>query len=337
MNIFKKTYTLIHLAAWILLTLLPLLFPNARHSLGIEGFIIWILNAILNASIFYFFYGFLNRQFLKQKTIWLFILLGVASVLLFGSFRYLFVKGFIYLLQLNHQIKPFLIYLFGASFINSFFAALAIFVNFTEAWFRSQKLRQEIENERLQSELKMLRFQVNPHFLFNTLNNIYTLVYKKADTAPEAVLKLSNLMRYMLYESDSENVLLEKELNYITNFIELQKLRLAQHHKVHFSILGESNRHRIAPLLLIPFIENAFKHSAKAIDNSEVNIKIHINHQCLEFICINDYKPNQQTKVHSGVGLQNAKKRLQLLYPDNHTLEINATNNKFSVYLQLNW
>ncbi len=332
----NKTYTLVHILAWVLLSMLPFLFRGARESMEPHGMIQWYMNVLFNAAVFYFFYGFLNQRYLKQKTLWQFMLGALGAIFILAALRYVLTWVAIKM-GFEHALKPFWIYILSTIFINAFFAGLAIFVNFTEAWFRTQKLKQELENERLQSELKMLRFQVNPHFLFNTLNNIYTLVYKKADTAPEAVLKLSALMRYMLYEADTNRVPLQKELNYITNFVELQKLRLASHQKVTFTITGTANSHEIAPLLLIPFIENAFKHSATASKKSNVAIDLSITKEKLVFTCKNDFNNQKASTLHSGVGLKNAEKRLQLLYPNSHFLHIGSDNNQFTVELTINW
>jgi len=332
----NKAYSLVHILAWMVFSSLPFLFPGARASMEPHGLIQWYMNVVFNAAVFYFFYAFLNKRYLKQKTLWQFMLGAIVAIFIFAVLRYALTWLAIQI-GFEHALKDFWVYILSTVLINTFFAGLALFVNFTEAWFRNQKMKQELENERLQSELKMLRFQVNPHFLFNTLNNIYTLVYKKADAAPEAVLKLSSLMRYMLYEADAERVPLQKELNYISHFIELQKLRLASHHEVSFSINGEPENHKIAPLLLIPFIENAFKHSASASKKSNVSIQLSISKDTLTFICKNDFNNQKPSSLHSGVGLKNAQKRLQLIYPNKHTLNIASENTPFTVQLTINW
>lgn len=192
-----------------------------------------------------------------------------------------------------------------------------------------------MEKEKLESELKMLRNQVNPHFLFNTLNNIHTLVYKKSDKASDAIMKLSGLMRYMLYETNSEIVLLEKELEYLKNYVELQRLRFTNPNQVNFTVEGDSSNKTIAPLLLVPFIENAFKHGLSAGNTSSIDIRINISESVLTFYCSNGFKSGADPDIHSGIGLNNVEKRLNLLYNNRHSLKINKLDNRFEVNLSL--
>ena len=172
-------------------------------------------------------------------------------------------------------------------------------------------------NQSQASELALLRSQVNPHFLFNTLNNIYSLVCKKSPDAPEAIMKLSSIMRYMLYDANTDIVLLEKEIEYLESFIELQKLRIRHTDFVELRIEGVVGNKTIAPMLLIPFVENAFKHGSKI--GPLPGIRIHLiaaPHQMI-FEVTNHLKKNLLgTKdTIGGIGLQNIKRRLEILYP----------------------
>jgi len=147
------------------------------------------------------------------------------------------------------------------SVLSSYFFIYSLLIRLAINWYENQKLQADFINQKQISELALLRSQVNPHFFFNTLNNIYSLVYQKSDDAPEAVMKLSSIMRYMLYDATTDKVLLEKEIEYLKSFIELEKLRLRNKDFVSLTINGSSEGLTIAPMILIPFVENAFKHA----------------------------------------------------------------------------
>ncbi|QKX06608.1 sensor histidine kinase [Aquimarina sp. TRL1] len=204
-----------------------------------------------------------------------------------------------------------------------------------EEWKKNEKKNQEIESKRVTSELLYLKSQLNPHFLFNSLNSIYSLTTKKSDIAPEAVITLSELMRYMLYQTDSEFVLLHQELDYIQNYIKLQRLRIANNEDVNIQIHGSILNQKIKPLLLISFIENAFKYGTDFKGNTEVKIEIYVHQGELQFSCINLIGNRKKDYQNSGIGLQNTKERMQLLYPDKHWLMVKEENNRFIVELTL--
>jgi len=194
-----------------------------------------------------------------------------------------------------------------------------------------------LETEKLASELAFLKSQINPHFLFNTLNNVYSLAFKKSDDTPDAIIKLSKLMRYMLYESNENQVFLSKEIEYLHNYIDLQKLRLPNTIKIIFNVEGDIEGRLIEPMLLIPFVENAFKHGISYVDNSKISISIKLSAYELLFVIenkINNAKITEESG--SGIGLSNVKRRLTLLYPNKHTITINDNNDEFKVTLKIN-
>jgi LytS/YehU family sensor histidine kinase len=209
-------------------------------------------------------------------------------------------------------------------------------LRYTIDWVKTSQKQMELERQKQMSELALLRSQINPHFLFNTLNNIYSLVYQKSEKAPQVVLKLSEIMRYMLYESNTEKVLLSKEIEYLKGFIEIQKLRLKNEDAIKFEIKGNIENVFIAPMLLIPFVENAFKHGDKGAENI-INIKLSIENKTLVFEVINPVKniePIYKDNAH-GIGLQNIQRRLNLIYPSTHLLEIKKQNDLFKVTLKI--
>jgi LytS/YehU family sensor histidine kinase len=213
--------------------------------------------------------------------------------------------------------------------------AYAILIKFAIDWFDTQKLKAELVNQTQSSELALLRSQVNPHFLFNTLNNIYSLVCKNSPDAPEAIMKLSSIMRYMLYDANTEVVLLEKEIEYLESFIELQKLRIRYKDFVELRIEGEVGNKTIAPMLLIPFVENAFKHGSKSGTLPGIRIHLVTTPYQLLFEVTNHLKKNLlPLKDNSGgIGLQNIKRRLEILYPGRYVLETTQENDLYKVKL----
>lgn len=221
-------------------------------------------------------------------------------------------------------------------FFNLAFIVIGTSVRMYEEWNKNERKKHEIERQKKTTELHFLRNQLNPHFLFNSLNSIYSLTNKKSNDAPEAVLTLSELMRYMLYKTDNDFVLLKDELEYIQNYLKLQRLRIANNENITMNIHGDIKNQKIRPLLLISFIENAFKHGTDFMGNTEVSININIDKNHLQFSCINLIGNKKKNKEQSGIGLQNTKERLELLYPDKHILEVKERDNKFIVNLTLN-
>ena len=185
-----------------------------------------------------------------------------------------------------------------------------------------------------EAELRALRAQVNPHFLFNSLNSIYSLAYQKSDTTPEAILKLSEIMRYMLYESNDNKVDLAKELQYLQNYIDLQKIRFGSKAFVELKITGEVGSQKIVPLLLIAFIENAFKHGVANDPNMPIRLLINLDGTNLHFYTENKKHMNNRD-TEGGIGLQNVKRRLDLLYPGKYKLDIKDTPDIYTCELSL--
>jgi two-component system LytT family sensor kinase len=217
--------------------------------------------------------------------------------------------------------------------------AISTSIKVTEQWHANEKARKEMETQKLSAELSLLKQQINPHFFFNTLNSIYSLASRKSDKTPEAIIKLSELMRYIIYESDRETVPLKKELDYISNYVELQRLRIKDEVEVIYTTGGEYNDIMIEPMLLLPFIENAFKHGIDYSQNSKILISVIISTTNLVMIVDNPLikKLTFSIEESSGKGLANSRKRLDLLYPDRHELKISEANDRFKIELKLNF
>ncbi|MDA3883257.1 MAG: histidine kinase [Bacteroidales bacterium] len=200
-----------------------------------------------------------------------------------------------------------------------------------------EKRIKEFETEKLSSELSFLKSQINQHFLFNVLNSIYSLSLKKSDALPSVILKLSDLLRYMTYDTEDEFVDIQNEIQYLQNYIDLQKLRLGQTEAIHFEIHNQTEKSiTIAPLILVPFIENAFKHGTLSDDKTNIDIQLFIHDKTIELTVQNTFTEKTQKDTTHGVGIQNVKRRLELLYPRKNTLTISQEKQIFQVNLLLN-
>jgi len=215
--------------------------------------------------------------------------------------------------------------------------ALSSSLRITMEWFNNERQKKEMEAEKLSSELAFLKSQVNPHFLFNILNNICSLARKKSDETENAIIKLSQIMRYMLQDSKDEKVSLEKEVEYLNSYIELQRLRLPEKVKIDFTIDGQPELLSIEPLLLIPFVENAFKHGVSYQGSSAISIHLGTKGNNLSFTVRNNIAKHKDEAVEqgSGIGLKNVMRRLELLYPGKHQLIITDDGNEYLVELDI--
>lgn len=214
---------------------------------------------------------------------------------------------------------------------------LTVLSGFKFGWDALQKQQQieKLEGIIEESELQFLRSQINPHFLFNNLNNLYSYAIQGSDKTPQIILELSGLLRYMLYECKEKYVPLAKELQQLQNFIALSKLQIEERGTVSFNTLEQGTNHKIAPLILMVFIENAFKHSqAGQASNIRINIDVTLKHDTLYFKCVNNHNNGESHEsLSSGIGLKNVKKRLNLIYPNVHQLTIAETENTYNVDL----
>jgi two-component system, LytTR family, sensor histidine kinase AlgZ len=221
---------------------------------------------------------------------------------------------------------------------NLFIVIFLGMIRFAVEWFEFEANKRLIENEKLTAELNFLKAQINPHFLFNTLNNLYYLAYTQSPNTAEVIAKLSNMMRYMIYDSNYQDVPLKKEIEYMENYISLERLRLNDQIPITFDIQGDGERHRITPLIFITFLENAFKHGvSNSNPASWVKIKLHLKgNDCIyeiENSRAGSVKPDSGEK--SGIGLQNVRRRLELSYPGRHSLEVQERPDTYKVILKI--
>ncbi len=338
----RKYQILIHFLFWIYI-LNQALFPvylNKIDTKYLQDNIYLkdiFITTLLNIFVFYTIY-YIIPNFLKFRRKWFVFPFVVLLAAAMSAIRLpLEIAFWKYLVKLPASELQFQYEWIWATLKYTVIISIyALLIRFSIDWFDSQKYKDELIKERQAGEIALLRSQVNPHFLFNTLNNIYSLVYNKSEEAPEAVMKLSSIMRYMLYDSNTDIVPVQKEIEYLNSFIELQQLRITQKGFVEIKVHGSMENRTIAPMLLIPFVENAFKHGDK---NHEPGILIELNllSDKLIFSVENFVKSTvlQPVEETGGFGLQNIKRRLGLLYPDKHELKIISTDDKFKVELTI--
>lgn len=334
-----------HILFWLgSISLLSLIFSFYEDGIHLNLVVKALITNIGFALGVYINLYFLVPKFLKQKNyifyiFWVIILLTFSSI----SIQYIFIYPLHSLFKGTDQFTSFSSTLHSAFFFATLVYVLTTsFLKFIKEWLAMQDLNLKLsksERQKLEAELKSLKGQLNPHFLFNSLNNIYSLALTKSDKVPDLILKLSDLMRHIIYESKENYILLEKEIEFVDNFIALQKIRTADQTKIKYSISGEIPSGKIAPLLFEPFIDNAFKYGLPGTTGSDF-IAIQIDFaeaDYLSFKAKNNYEPLEiQNSKHSGIGIENVKQRLKFLYkPEEYTLNINKENQIFSIDLKI--
>jgi LytS/YehU family sensor histidine kinase len=228
-------------------------------------------------------------------------------------------------------------HLFNYGFTSLFLVFLSLGMRVLERHSQTEKLQKELEKEKLNSELAFLKNQISPHFFFNTLNNIYSLISINPEDSQKAVLRLSKLMRYLLYDSEHGNTKLSNEIDFMNNYIDLMKLRMTNKISLNVSFPEKYDDSNIPPLIFIPFIENAFKHGISNREKSFIDIRMTTGKDSILFRCANSLiKSREESEPgQSGIGLDNVTKRLNLLFPGKHELKINKSDKEFEVLLQI--
>ncbi|MBN2275589.1 MAG: histidine kinase [Bacteroidales bacterium] len=345
----KLLTILMHMLMWTAVFLVPHLLSHrpGPENIGISDVFLWCLMLIL----FYTNYYLLVPKYLTRKR---FVLYSLSVIILltiaFTSVRHIALtidsQREIESLMKRHDPEKAHLILYkiaknrgmGAVFFSFLVLAVSTSIRVTGDWYSMDKKRKEIENEKLSTELNLLKSQVNPHFFFNTLNNIYSLAIQKSEKTSEAIVKLSQLMRYVIYDTDKDKVPLSKEIEYIRNYIELEQLRLHDNVEIKFIVDGNVQDKLIEPLLLLPFIENAFKHGIDYHNSCVISIRISVFNSRL-ILCVENPLPGKSDKKlqkKQGIGRYNAERRLQLLYGDKYSLETTVADNNFHVELILN-
>ena len=324
----------LHAIIWVVF-LLFFVFVSSRSTSVNDALIIFVYFGIFNIGIFYINYLYLLPRYLNSRKYIACAVSIIGLILLSGLLKYGLANVFSDIILIrdrkNGQLS-FRDYYIASVFTSTFFVFISTAFKFSTDWFVNEKVKRSLEKEKLAAELAFLKSQINPHFLFNSLNNIYSLAYQRSEKTSEAVLKLSEIMRYMLQESNETKVDLSRELRYLDNYIELQKLRFKNEAYVHMTIEGEDHDKKIAPLILIAFVENAFKHGVASDPQYPIQISIKISDEKLKFSVMNRKSVHNKDLV-SGIGLNNVKRRLDLLYPDKYYL--NITDKEVTYYSEL--
>lgn len=313
--------------------LIVLLFFLIAYDKEEEGLLIhktaFLISYILGAI---FINYFLLPRFLYRKKVW--------------AFTSLIILVFVLLVLIEELVLEQLFFTDtrarGFSMIRTLgdvFPPIVLLVGYKFSWDAMQKQNRIDALNRLvaESELQFLNSQINPHFLFNNLNTLYSYALNKSPKTPEIILQLSSIMRYMLYDCRDKTVLLEKEVENLEDFVQLSRLQLENQGNISFKVEGHAGQLRISPLILMVFVENAFKHaSSSRLDEIQINISLSISNNYLTFLCENNYSAKSNTEnLPRGIGLKNASGRLDLAYPDKYNLNIDDSNNWYRVELEM--
>jgi two-component system, LytTR family, sensor kinase len=350
----KSIVILIHIGVWVcyfllIAIMLAVFYRSSSHSADqtarIENaFESLFLFAFLPSVItFYGCYFLVFPKYLEKKKILFSTIYGIlitiaSSILVYILMRYLIESG--QLMDMDKggingrstAIRTIMV----MSFIASISGIVAMVIKGFITWVDEIKLKEELKWKNHETEMALVKAQLDPHFLFNTLNNIDVLILEDATKASNYLNKLSDILRFMLYETKTETILLEKEIEYIEKYIELQKIRTSNINYINFQITGSPGNKTIAPMVFIQFIENAFKHSTnKKIDHA-IQVQLFIEKKTTRFVCKNKFDPKRKLNQESnGLGNDLIQKRLNLIYPDKHTLELSNHCNLYTVNLTI--
>lgn len=341
MNV-KPKRPLLHVLAWIAFILFHFIIlpkPEVFHDapvvvngeLIMPSFVEIIIVLLSLIGFYYFNILYLIPHLLARRHYWqycAFVILIIGFVLLTVSLPIFLTVGSFVALPFGFYINTLL--LFSLIFIASSMS------NIVGRWFTSENNKKDIEHQKTLAELSFLKAQINPHFLFNTLNNIYVLAIKKSEQTPDAIMKLASMMRYVLNDAKEETVPLEKEIEYIGKYIDLQKMRLTESVKTEYTVSGYYHNLQIAPLILIPYIENAFKFGVSTHGESHIAVSISIDNKKMVLRTSNPIHSKENIIVESnGIGLVNAQRRLDLFYENKYVLKIEEDHQNYEVYLEL--
>ncbi|MCE6991874.1 sensor histidine kinase [Dyadobacter sp. CY323] len=331
-------YALVHAAYWVLITgffLYEKRYLIRKASLNYFAICVTGRVVLLIVIAYLNMHYFLPRYLLKKQysNYFSLVLISILVYLIIQSLFDYYLYGYVIGPMRNTDWIETLSYNF---FSTMWYLALMLALKLSIDWYEQQRIFQKILVEKLNAEVNFLRSQVNPHFLFNILNNLYALTLKKSDLAPDVVLKLSEMMEYMLYDSDDPKVALGKEISYLHNYIALEKIRYDHDADISLQVNGDPDGKEIAPLLILPLVENAFKHGlSKKAENGWLHGKINVSPSSLEVTVENNKSAGLTVEGKGGIGLENLRKRLELLYPARHLLQIDDSNESFKVFMEI--
>jgi two-component system LytT family sensor kinase len=343
--IFPKVLS--HVAAWMAFLAIPMFLmprPNSQMPLRPPGMpdapsdsekaiSVVVLNLLIICFFYFNYFGLIPKLWTKQKK-WQYFTSIVACFVTLQILNSAFTRLILPSIFPGTDLRM----LHGMNFFATFFLfglawASSSGIRLSVEWKKAEDRRHESENAQLNAELLHLKSQLNPHFLFNTLNGIYTLTLSKNDAAPTALLQLSHLLRYVMAETSTDLVPLEKDIEHLRHFVALHEMRLTAQTPVRFSVQGNLTNEQIAPLLLLPFVENAFKFGSSARDLSPIEITLTVLDGQLRFECLNQIRHAQSDST--GIGIANTRRRLALMYPNRYELDILERAGMFKVRLNI--
>ena len=350
----KKYFViLLHIGFWAcyLLSILIILTVAYRNGASISDRESRIVNALLNLFFFAFFpsfisfnlfYFYLFPRYVQQKRFLLSILYGIlittaAAVIGYILHRYLIESGHIIDMDSGGRQgrSTAVIVITAMTLIGLICGIVALVIRGFITWFNEIKLKQMLKDKNHEMEMALIKSQLDPHLLFNTINNIDSLILKDAAAASDYLNKLSDIMRFVLYETTADKILLSQEIEYIGKYIALQKIRTSNETYVHFEVTGNIGDKRVAPMVFIPFIENAFKHTNNKKLENAITVNIIIKDETIQLICENKYDSKSVKQPIGVLGNELVKKRLDLIYAGKHTLEVNRNDELYSVNLTI--
>ena len=331
---FLGKYKLYHILFWLIYALIIAAVIRIGNS-WFDSILRQLPILATHAIVVYFNLYFLVPRFLLNRNYFSYIL----SALLLISAASFPISILTYSLVANQEIQgvvwsSFFLFLIGLGLL--FSIILSMTLKFLKDWYDDQQSKRDLQKMQLQSELKFLKTQINPHFLFNSLNNLYALTLIKSDLAPQVVLRLSDILRYVLYETSEGKVDLQKELQHLNDFVALEQMRVGDRIKVEIDLEEPAKDYLIEPMLFLTLIENAFKHGTQSsLDEGWVRIQ---GKSLVEGYCLlveNAKSIEKQPSTHGGIGLDNLKKRLKYIYPDSHELTVVNDESEYRVTLSI--
>lgn len=349
----KRIFILLHVAGWIIVLILPLYFFNTQWAANTSFISRYYVSAVIYGMIFYMNYFLLVPKLFLNKKIILYLMAVTALIILLFYLEGYFSRFFFTRSPIEKEIEelfrkfneehhlsgpPFRqFHLYNFFFTSILISGFALGLRVSEKFAQQEKKQEELAKVNLKNELAFLKNQVSPHFFFNTLNNIYSLVEINSADAQKAILQLSQLMRYLLYDSDQIKVSLRKELEFMKSYIDLMKLRLSNKVDLQISFPELNIDFQIPPLLFIPFIENAFKHGVSYREACFIHISFEFLEGDLLFNCTNSIieNGNKDDRLFPGIGLENVRKRLELLFPEQFDLKLDQFDRVYEVNLRI--
>jgi len=341
-NKLRKTYWQFagHFSFWTLSIFVLLLVFSTSGEIGVIDIIYTVIFHFTLIPLVYLNFNFATPKFFLQKKTFIYLLVLITAIVFFSVINEMLFSRYADVLFPGYYFVSYFS-LRDVIIIHFIYVIISTLVVLSGSWFREMEQKKkmiELEKENIHTELQMLKNQVNPHFFFNTLQNLYALSLKKSDQLPEMILKLSELMRYVIYEANAPAIKIGEEIRFINNYLELQKLRLPGNPNLKFEVIGDPGQIEIPPLLFIHLIENCFKHGLKGeVKNTYANISLEMDRNFLIFKTENNVRHNTKNEMEkdSGMGIENLKRRLELNYPHKYDFKITEGKTTFEVYLKI--